>query len=268
MAKTKTTAGAADVTQETLDATPMRVAKFLSAVGTMPVVRAALAAAGYTEKDHDQRWALFHAVSGYEAPDVGFQTVNDPKVSAAIATIDAWDEDGFRIVRAALSRLHPAQAKTVLAGIGASTGAQAVIGVRTLLERIDTLAKSKDKGDRAAVATLEARGITKEKRNELAALVKVAEKGTSASPPDASAAKAATTAAAKRQTALVELRAWFEDWSEMARATVKRRDRLIRLGLATRKSPTKSAPTTGAASSANGAMPNASSNGAPASTSS
>jgi len=32
------------------------------------------------------------------------------------------------------------------------------------------------------------------------------------------------------------LRAWYEEWSEIARATVTRRDYLIRLGLAKRKS--------------------------------
>jgi hypothetical protein len=34
---------------------------------------------------------------------------------------------------------------------------------------------------------------------------------------------------------LVALRAWYEEWSEIARVAVTRRDQLIRLGLASRK---------------------------------
>ncbi len=42
------------------------------------------------------------------------------------------------------------------------------------------------------------------------------------------------------------LRAWYEDWSETARAVITRRDHLIRLGLAKRKKAAKRSP--GAAS--------------------
>lgn len=35
---------------------------------------------------------------------------------------------------------------------------------------------------------------------------------------------------------LVALREWFEEWSEIARACVSRRDSLIRMGLARRRS--------------------------------
>jgi hypothetical protein len=39
------------------------------------------------------------------------------------------------------------------------------------------------------------------------------------------------------EAALVELRAWYDEWSEIARLIIKRRDLLIRLGLAERRSP-------------------------------
>ncbi|MEO7328753.1 MAG: hypothetical protein ABI193_09260 [Minicystis sp.] len=42
----------------------------------------------------------------------------------------------------------------------------------------------------------------------------------------------------KRRKALTELKDWFEEWSTAARAVVKKRGHLIRLGLANRKSPT------------------------------
>jgi hypothetical protein len=72
-----------------------------------------------------------------DAEASGSTTSVDRGVRDAIAEIDAWDEDGFRIVRAALGRLHPEQAKTVLAGLSLSTGAAAVLGVETLFDRLD-----------------------------------------------------------------------------------------------------------------------------------
>ena len=41
---------------------------------------------------------------------------------------------------------------------------------------------------------------------------------------------------------LTRLRAWFEEWSGVAKVAVKRRDYLIRMGLAARRSPAKTAP--------------------------
>ncbi len=43
----------------------------------------------------------------------------------------------------------------------------------------------------------------------------------------------------KHVASLVALRAWYEEWSEIARAAIKRRDYLIRVGLAKRKSAKK-----------------------------
>jgi hypothetical protein len=224
----------ATVTQETLEATPARAIIFLRALGTLPVLRKGMEARGYTQSEHRRGWALLQASSGYDAEaDVGVSATRvDPAVTDAIAQVDEWDEDGFRIVRAALGRLHPEQAKTVLAGLAPSTGAAAVLGVETLLDRIDTLDKSKNADDRAAIATLAARGLSETERKRLRALVKVAKEGTSI---DDTPAEEKVQSANTRQRALIELRAWYEDWSEMARVIFKRRDHLIRLGLAKRK---------------------------------
>lgn len=44
---------------------------------------------------------------------------------------------------------------------------------------------------------------------------------------------------------LLALRVWYEDWAEVARVMIRRRDYLILLGLAERKSPTVKAPSNG-----------------------
>jgi hypothetical protein len=162
-------------------------------------------------------------------------TPSDPLVRDAIAELDASDEDVFRRVRACLGRLHPEQAKVVLDGIAPTDGPGAVMGMLTLLDRIDGLAKSKNKADHAAVATLAKRGLDERERTRFRDLVRVAMKGTSE--PEQTIDPEAEQRAQNRQRALVQLRAWYEDWSEMARSVIKRKDRLIRLGLARRKSP-------------------------------
>jgi hypothetical protein len=179
-------------------------------------------------------------------------------VRQAVTEIDGCDEDVFRIVRASMRRLHPEQAARVLDGIGPSEGPPAVIGMLTLLDRIDALEKSKSKADHAAVATLATRGLDKKERERLRALVVIAMKGTDETEPKVD--PAATKRTEDRQRALEQLRAWYEDWSDMAKSVIKRKDRLIRLGLAKRKvkSAVATAPTTTAPAKtpANGATVN------------
>ena len=80
----------------------------------------------------------------------------------------------------------------------------------------------------------DARGVDEEERKRLHALIKKAESTPVVVPVDDTAKAAADK---KHLGALIALRVWYEEWSEMARAAVKRRDHLILLGLAKRKSP-------------------------------
>src|SRR3982750_1719516 len=105
MAKTKSDASATsdpalDVSRETLEDTPLRVLPFLRAVGTSVPIRSILRAHGFTDAEQKLGWTLLHAVSGF-TDESEAETV-DIKVRDAINSLDAWDEDGFRIVRAAL----------------------------------------------------------------------------------------------------------------------------------------------------------------------
>jgi hypothetical protein len=238
MSDPTSTPAASHVSRETLEATPARVLPFLRAIGTRTAIRALMNARGYTPEDHKEGWRLLHAVSGYveEAPPEGI----DVKVRGAIVELDQWDEDGFRLVRAALGRRHPEQAAFVLDGIGPSVGPAAVTGVKTLLVRLDALEKSPErkatrKEDHAALDTLAKRGLDAKERARLAHLVRVAESVSDLPEDDGDRVK-------KDQAhveALIALRVWFEEWSEIARVAVKRRDYLILMGLAKRKPSAK-----------------------------
>lgn len=229
--------GTVTVSDETLDATPQRLVKFLRAVGTRPAIQMALGAVGYTNEEHQRGWALLHASSGY-APRSEFVPVVDADVTAAIASLDAEDERVHVRIDATLKHRFPAVRAALLQGIAPGQGASSVVYFRALLDRLDALEKSPPpevtKADAAeALRVLVQRGLSPARRAELRAMVKAAETfvGAAAKP------EAPSEEAIRGQ--LLAARAWFEEWSEIARAELKRKDYLILLGLAQRKSPKK-----------------------------
>jgi hypothetical protein len=223
------------VSRQVLEDTVFRALMLLRGIGTDMVIRGVMAKAGYTDEDHAQGWNLLHKVGGY-TPVAAPSTINDD-ARGAIVELDAWDEPGFRRAHAALQRLHPEQDAFVFENLSASQGTSAVLGVTTFLDRLDALESGagrdpkKKESDRAALETLAKRGIGKGERTRLRGLVARAQT-TKSMPVDATVADA-------RTAELVALRSWYEDWSETARAVFKRRDHLIKLGLAKRKAPEK-----------------------------
>ena len=101
-------------------------------------------------------------------------------------------------------------------------------------ERQDPAVKADDE---AAIELLAKRKLDAAERTRLKGRVQVALGPTSILP-------AATTAQGlleQRNTALVALRAWYDEWASTAKTVIKKRGHLIRLGLATRKKAVKKA---------------------------
>lgn len=222
--------------RQTLDQTPSRVHQFLQGVGTKNSIRSQLSTRGYTAKVHARGWRLLEATSGFFEDGVTDGEADDSAVRDAIIEIDAWDEPGFRVINASLRARHPAQHAFLTQGLRASTGAESVTTVTTLLDRLDDLESSPEReatrqDDHAALATLSERGIGKEERERLRSLVKRAQDFAEHFDSPAEQARREK----RMHDALIELRLWFEEWSEIARVTLKRRDELIRLGLASRR---------------------------------
>jgi hypothetical protein len=202
-----------------------------------PAIRSAMTSIGYSDAHHAKGWALLHAASGYAPTETTIAT--DAATRDAISTLDNEDEDLFRVVRATLIHNFPTQATTVLQGIGPTTGGKCVPNVKKLVERIRALASSSTDADKAAAKELASRKVNEAALSRLEGLIASAEKAPEVAPVDTSAASAAEE---KHLANLRAMRAWYEEWSEMARAGVKRRDHLIQLGLAKRKSPKKGEP--------------------------
>lgn len=222
------------VSRYTFGRTPGRLLAFLRGVGSSMDIQAQLVPRGYTPAEHARGWALLQASGGeiMSAP----AGVGGESVARATKEIDAWDEDGLRIVNASLRNRHPEQHAYVMQGLKASKDIKSVLTVMMLLERLDALEGAPERegtreADHAALATLSARGIGKAERARLRALLEQVQ------------GRAVSFDALKQQSeldrqvraALVEQRRWLEDWSDVARSVIKRRDQLIRLGLASRR---------------------------------
>jgi hypothetical protein len=229
-------------TRQTLEETPERVLRFLAGVAGRAEIRTVLFQHGYTDAEHQEGWKLLHAATGYET-SVPSPPSADRTVAEAIAELDAWDEPHFRLARATLNRRFPEQAEFVFRELVAQSGPAALLSVQTFLDRLDQLegkrpgrdhkAKARKAADQQAVATLAERGISAAERARLRKLLQAAHSGVA--PIPATDPGPAAAQAAAHQEALLRLRAFYDEWSEVARVVIGRRDHHIRLGLAKRK---------------------------------
>jgi hypothetical protein len=213
--------------RQVLEEVPVRALKFLGAVSRIFGIRVALATRGYDEAEHQRAWVLVQYLYGY-GPGGGSST-HDMAVRESVAVLDDWDERGFRVASAALNHRHPAQHDFLFQDLEPAQGDAAVLTVGIFLDRLDALESSPDRGDtrdadRAALETLAKRGIGPEERARLRKLVNLAK--TVRPPPDDNQ---------ERLEKVLALHAWLEEWVEMAKLSITRRDHLIALGIVKRR---------------------------------
>ena len=222
------------VGRRTLEDTPERALQFIRGVSRTAGIRVSLQTRGYTQEEHVLGWTLIGQVSGVDL--AVSEPVEDEAVRQAMTRLNQADEETLTIVDASLRHRHPAQAEALTKGLSATRDeAEAVVVMEELLNRVDNMAQSSDEADQSALQVLEARGLDAQERTRLRELVSLAKRAAPVaqkpSPEQAAAAEARYLEDLKR------LRAWYEEWSELARVTIKRRDHLIQLGLASRRSP-------------------------------
>ncbi len=249
-----------DVTQQTLDETPSRLLGLLRGIGTRPEIQAAMRAVGYDDAEHEQGWSLLEACSGRPRGAATGTPVNRD-VTDAIAALDAADERAFALAAATLKHRAPAAHAALLDGLHPGRGGESVVFFKGFLERLGALDGNRLAGvsaseSRTASQVLAKRGLDAKWRSDTAALVTRAETLTG-DVGDGGAAREALNGA------LRAARAFYDEWAQIARQQVKRKDYLIVLGLAARKKPAKAASSAGAA--AGGASTTATDAGAKAS---
>jgi hypothetical protein len=207
-------------------------------------IRRVMMQAGYTKKEHREGWEHLLYLIGYRQEDPeDVEPVDLPtKQDAAIAELDAGDGPMFERAWAALDRLHKPQCAYVFDNLKAATGVAAVVSTKTFLDRVASLRdgtaprrKKTRKEDEAAVATLEERGVVNAKvEAHLRELIEIA---TGLEPPP----ERVDQSDQEYMEHAVAFHEWLKDWRTTARAVIFRRDSLIRLGLAERRTSAKDA---------------------------
>lgn len=228
-----------------LELAPTKVTRFLNAITAVPAIRRALYQIGLTEAELAQGRSLLLAALG-DPPRPALtapEAANAAAARAALIELDQSDEGLITRTRAALEHHHPDLAKIVLTDLKAGTGLAAIEAITALVSRIRALPDAGEDGQ-AARDLLARRGFTDEELDRLDGLVKLALGDPDimhiAGGPEAEAAAEAEAesnrrAAEARRETLIKLDAWWRDWSMSARGTIRRRDHLIRLGLAKRR---------------------------------
>jgi hypothetical protein len=200
------------------------VVTFLDAVTRNAPIRAALRAGGYGPSDHEEGMLLLLSACPYRGH--GLDPSQDNPARDATNQLRTWARTHFSRLSAAIDRLHP-EASWIFEGLDTTEPSNAVLGVATLLERLQTLRHE------AVDATLGKRGLHAQQRQELTELVATAKRATP--PRETLPNNAAEPTSAAVDQARLELYRWYCDWSTTARTLVKRKDLLIRMGLARRR---------------------------------
>jgi len=204
-------------TRTILEGTPVRALVFLEALGVRPPLRTTMAQAGYADADHVEGWRLLHEATGYGTKASRAAASGDP-----LAPVAEWGRLALPRIRVALRASRSAPA-ALLARSDRGEAASVSFAV-TLLQQFDAL-------DAETRKALERRGFDRAARRKLAAAFAAASK----------ASPSAQQLAPDRSGALLALYRWLREWTDVAHAHVTRRDDLIRLGIAKRRTKDESA---------------------------
>lgn len=209
--------------------------KLLHGLSRKPAIRNIARQAGYTQREHDEGWALMLYLMGYQQPS----GVAEPQLNAlydsAVATLDQWDGPNFQRARAALERLHPQQAVYIFANLQAATGVESVGTVNTFVQRVVALRDGTDPAradtraeDKAAVQTLADRNIF---NAEVETYLKDLLANATKADPGPVVVKDTDP---HYQCKAEQFDKWLKDWRRTLRVAITRKDYRIQLGLTER----------------------------------
>lgn len=194
-----------------------------------PQVRALLAMRGFDDAALEEGWEAFDVASGrrlaYTAPFGQLLAEDDTR--KLIELIDGFENDWFPVANATLGRHFPRIRDEVFQNISQTSGPEVIVSVGTFLERIQAMETAPTAETESALALLKQRGLTQALRRETRALVERVRRGSDVTLPEIDAASAA-----ERDKAFEAAWAWYSEWRQIARTVIRRRDILIRLGLA------------------------------------
>ncbi len=217
---------------ETLEGTPERLLHFLLAIARYPTIRRRMRRRGYGTVQHRQGYRLLGELGEYDEPTTPDRS--DPGVKHALQQLNAADEDALALAGAALRYKFPAHHDFVLEGLSSSREeGEAANTMGTLLDRMNSLEagdvpKKLQAEAGAALEAMAQKGLNSEWREQFGEFFE-----TVRTLPDEGVTTEELEAGEKaRRAKLLEIRAFFEEWTDTARVEFKARRQLIRLGLA------------------------------------
>jgi hypothetical protein len=179
---------------------------------------------------------LYTELHGFGVAAPARPATRETEALQAMNEIDAWDAPAYTAARAVLEPRYPAVSRFLFDNLEASVGAGAVAGVERFLDRVALLRDGKGDGAsaddaRAGAALLATRKILDADREaRLRALVQVARLG--ARQEEVTPVAEVDPGRPKVAQAFID---WLNEWREVARVAVARRDYKISLGLAQRR---------------------------------
>ena len=212
-------------------------AKFLEGVGTVIPIRRSLISVGYTNLEHKYGWDRYLFLMGHT-----WEISPQPKEpDNPFDEIEKWVKINFQLAKAALKRLYPDQKEYIFTPYQSSNAKDFgpffafLRCIKQLREGTDPRREEYRKEDQEAVKILENRNIiSPEIEEKLWDLIERVNALNSV-PDDAINIKETE----EYQQNGMEFHKWLRDWKTTARIVIKRRDYLIRLGIATRRKTKK-----------------------------
>lgn len=227
-----------EINEAQIDRWLERGGKFFKSVARNPVVRGALRARGLTDEELGRGWQLYSDLNGFGGQGQARATTKETAAAQAINAIDAWDAPAYSAAHAVLDARYPEVSHFLFENLEANVGVAAVAGVLRFLDRISLLRDGKAPTvdavqGRSAVDLLATRKIVDTaKEAELRSLIETARLGARPDeviePPEMDPRR--------RQVAESYIN-WLNEWREVARIAIARRDYRISLGLAQRRQP-------------------------------
>ena len=203
---------------------------------TAHVIDVRRGARGLTDEELAQGWQLYSDLHGFGAQAQARAATKETAAAQAINAIDAWDAPAYSAAHAVLDVRHPEVSRFLFENLEANVGVAAVAGVQRFLNRIDTLRDGKapnidPETARSGIELLATRKIVDTtKAAELRQLIETARLG--ARPDEVIEAPEMDP---RRRDVAASYISWLNEWREVARVSVSRRDYRISLGIAQRR---------------------------------
>jgi len=154
------------ITEEVINRDIKKGLPFCWTMSKSEALRSILAKRGYTHEEHNKGWMLICQLMSRRRPWIPESDLVATPQAQAMAELDALDNKYFAYVRACVEPRYPAQAGYIFENLNFGTGPEALVSLKAMVERTQTLRDGTDphreetrEADQAAVLLMEDRNV-------------------------------------------------------------------------------------------------------------